>query len=62
MFAKSRKEQFVERAQDMARDVSEAIAPHVDRARDEIAPRVAGARDQVAPHLADARDPAERSP
>ncbi|MEO7422878.1 MAG: hypothetical protein ABIU87_10845, partial [Ornithinibacter sp.] len=56
MFAKSRKEKFVGRAQDLAHDVSEAIAPHVERARDELAPRVAGARDQVTPRLAEARD------
>ncbi len=63
MFAKSRKEKFVEQAQDLARDVSEAIAPHVDRARDELAPlladargQLADARDQVAPRIADARD------
>jgi hypothetical protein len=63
MFAKSRKEKFVEQAQDLARDVSEAIAPHVERARDELAPRLADAReqladarDQVAPRLAEARE------
>ena len=63
MFAKTRKEKFVEQAQDLARDVSEAIAPHVERARDELAPRLADAReqladarDQVGPKLAEARD------
>jgi len=56
MFAKSRKEKFVEQAQDLARDVSEAIAPHVERARDELAPRLADARDQLAPHVEKARD------
>ncbi len=63
MFAKTRKEKFVEQAQDLARDVSEAIAPHVERAREEIAPRLADAReqladarDQVGPKLAEARD------
>ncbi len=63
MFAKSRKEKFVEQAQDLARDVSEAIAPHVERARDELAPLLADARDQlndareqVGPRLADAKD------
>lgn len=56
MFAKSRKEKFVEQAQDLANDLSEAIAPHIERARDELAPRLAEARDQVAPRLADARD------
>ena len=39
MFTKSRKEKFVEQAQDLAHDLTEAIAPHVERARDEIAPR-----------------------
>ena len=56
MFAKSRKEKFVEQAQDLAHDLSEAIAPHVEKARDEIAPRLADARDTVAPRLSDARD------
>jgi hypothetical protein len=67
MFTKSRKEKFVDQAQDLARDLTEAITPHVERARDEIAPhverareelgpRIAGARDQVAPKLAEARD------
>ncbi|MCW2806753.1 MAG: hypothetical protein JWQ93_708 [Marmoricola sp.] len=56
MFAKSRKEKFVEQAQDLAHDLTEAIAPHVERARDEIAPRFADARDQLAPRFADARD------
>ena len=56
MFAKSRKEKFVEQAQDLAHDLTEAIAPHVEKARDEIAPRLAEARDQVAPRIAEARD------
>jgi F0F1-type ATP synthase membrane subunit b/b' len=56
MFAKSRKEKFVEQAQELAHDLSEAIAPHVERARDELAPRLADARDQIAPRLSDARD------
>lgn len=63
MFAKSRKEKFVEQAQDLAHDLTEAIAPHIERARDEIAPRLADARDQladardqVAPRLTEARD------
>jgi hypothetical protein len=58
MFAKSRKEKFVEQAQDLAHDLSEAIAPHVERARDELAPRLADARDTLADQLADARDQA----
>jgi hypothetical protein len=56
MFAKSRKEKFVGQAHDLAHDLTEAIAPHVERARDEIAPRLSDARDQIAPRLADARD------
>ncbi|MCW2850202.1 MAG: hypothetical protein JWR90_4176 [Marmoricola sp.] len=55
MFAKSRKEKFVEQAQDLAHDLSEAIAPHVERARDELGPRLADARDQAAPYVKDAR-------
>ena len=58
MFAKSRKEKFVEQAQDLAHDLSEAIAPHVERARDELAPRLADARDQLVDQLSDARDQA----
>jgi hypothetical protein len=56
MFAKSRKEKFVEQAQDLANDLSEAIAPHIERARDELAPRLAEARDQMAPRIAEARE------
>jgi hypothetical protein len=56
MFTKSRKDKFVEQAQDLAHDLSEAIAPHVERARDELGPRIADARDQVAPRVAEARD------
>ena len=55
MFAKSRKDKFVEQAQDLAHDLTEAIAPHVERARDELAPRLADARDTIADQLADAR-------
>src|SRR4051812_46629285 len=58
MFAKSRKETIVEQAHDLARDLSEAIAPHVERARDELAPRLAGARDQLADQLTEAREQA----
>ena len=56
MFTKSRKDKFVEQAQDLAHDLSEAIAPHVEKARDEIKPRIADAREQVAPRIAGARD------
>ncbi len=56
MFTKSRKDKFVEQAQDLAHDLSEAIAPHVERAKDELGPRIAEARDQVAPRIAEARD------
>jgi hypothetical protein len=56
MFAKSRKEKFVEQAQDLAHDLSEAIAPHVERARDQAAPKLAEARGQIAPKLSEARD------
>lgn len=56
MFAKTRKETLVEQAHDLARDVSEAIAPHVERARDELAPRIADARDHLAPHVEKARE------
>ena len=63
MFTKSRKEKFADQAQDLARDLTEAIGPHVEKARDELAPAIerareelADARDQVAPKLAEARD------
>jgi hypothetical protein len=56
MFTKTRKEKFVEQAQELANDLSEAIAPHVERARDELAPRLADAKDHVAPHVESARD------
>ena len=36
MFTKSRKETFVEQAQDLARDISEAVTPHVEKAKDEL--------------------------
>ncbi len=55
MFAKSRKEKFVEQAQSLASDLTDAITPHVERARDELGPRLADARDQVAPRIAEAR-------
>lgn len=56
MFAKSRKDRIVDDARSLARDLGEAITPHVERARDEIGPRVADARDQLAPHLDAARE------
>jgi hypothetical protein len=56
MFAKSRKEKFVDQAQDLAHDLTEAIAPHVERARDELAPHIERARDELGPRIADARD------
>ena len=49
MFTKSRKEKFVEQAQDLAHDITEAITPHVERASDELGPRLADARDQLGP-------------
>jgi F0F1-type ATP synthase membrane subunit b/b' len=56
MLKKSRKDTLVEQAQGLANDISEAIAPHVERAKDELAPRLADARDQLAPKIADAKD------
>jgi hypothetical protein len=56
MFTKSRKDKLVEQAQDLAHDISEAIAPHVEKARDELGPRLADAKEQIAPKLADAKD------
>lgn len=56
MFAKSRKDKLVDQAQGLVHDLSEAIAPHVDKAREELAPRLSDARDAVAPRLNDARD------
>jgi hypothetical protein len=51
-------EKFVEQAQDLAHDLTEAIAPHVERARDELAPRLAEARDQVTQAVTEAREQA----
>lgn len=56
MFTKSRKDKLVEQAQDLAHDLSEKIAPAVEKAREEVAPRVAEARDQLAPKVAGLRD------
>lgn len=56
MFKKSRKDQFVEQAQGMAHDLSDAIAPRITEAREALAPKVADARDAVAPKIHDARD------
>ncbi len=56
MFAKSRKDKIVEQAQGLANDLTDAITPHVERARDELAPRLAEAKDTIAPRIADARD------
>ena len=56
MFTKSRKEKFVDQVQDLGRDLTEAIGPHVERARDELAPHVERARDELGPRIADARD------
>jgi hypothetical protein len=56
MFKKSRKDALVDQAQSLASDISGAIAPHVERARDEVGPRLADARDALAPKISDARD------
>ena len=56
MFTKSRKDKFVEQAQDLAHDISEAITPHVERAKDELGPRLADAKDTLAPKIAEAKD------
>jgi vacuolar-type H+-ATPase subunit H len=56
MLKKSRKDTLVEQAQDLVSDISEAIAPHVERAKDELGPRLSDAKDQIAPRIADAKD------
>jgi hypothetical protein len=56
MFAKSRKDRIVDDARSLARDLGEAITPHVERARDEIGPRLSEAREQLEPRLAEARE------
>jgi hypothetical protein len=56
MLKKSRKDTLVEQAQDLVQDISDAIAPHVEKAKGELGPRLADAKDQLAPKLADARD------
>src|ERR1700712_1087631 len=58
MLKKSRKDTLVEQAQGLVHDISDAIAPHVEKARDELGPRLSDARDQIAPKIADARDQA----
>ncbi len=67
MFRKSRKDTFVDQAQSLAHDLTEAIVPRVEKAREDLKPvlsdvrdagaaRLADARDAVAPKLVDARD------
>ncbi|WP_445256316.1 hypothetical protein [Nocardioides aurantiacus] len=67
MFRKSRKDTLVDQAQSLAHDLTEAIVPRVEKAREDLKPvlsdvrdagaaRLADARDAVAPKLADARD------
>jgi hypothetical protein len=56
MLKKSRKDTLVEQAQDLVNDLSEAIAPHVEKAKDELGPRLADAKDQIAPRIADAKE------
>ena len=56
MFTKSRKDKLVDEAQSLAQDLSDAIAPHLERAKDELAPRLSEARESVAPHVEHARD------
>jgi F0F1-type ATP synthase membrane subunit b/b' len=56
MLKKSRKDTLVEQAQGLVHDISDAIAPHVEKAKDELGPRLSDARDQIAPKIADARD------
>ena len=53
---KSRKDKIVEQAQGLAQDVSDALAPHVERARDELSPRLSDARDTLATHAGEARE------
>jgi hypothetical protein len=56
MLKKSRKDTLVEQAQDLVSDISDAIAPHVERAKDELGPRLADAKDNLGPKIADAKD------
>ncbi len=56
MLKKSRKDTLVEQAQDLVNDISEAIAPHVERAKDELGPRLADAKEQLGPKITDAKD------
>lgn len=59
MFAKSRKDKFIEQAQEIANDIGDALTPHLERARDELGPRLADARDTIAPHVENAVDNAK---
>jgi vacuolar-type H+-ATPase subunit H len=56
MLKKSRKDTLVEQAQGLVNDISDAIAPHVEKAKDELGPRLSDAKDQIAPRIADAKD------
>lgn len=55
MFHKSRKDTLVDQAQSLAHDLTEAIVPRVEKARDDLAPVLADVRDAGAARLADAR-------
>ena len=56
MFKKSSKDTLVEQAQGLASDISDAIAPHVERAQKELGPRLSDAKDALAPKISDAKD------
>lgn len=67
MFRKSRKDKLVDQAQGLVHDLTEAIVPRVEKARDDLKPvlsdvrdagaaRLSEARDAVAPKISDARD------
>jgi hypothetical protein len=58
MFKKSSKDTLVEQAQGLASNISEAAAPHIERAQQELGPRLSDAKDVIAPKLAEAREQA----
>jgi hypothetical protein len=58
MFKKSGNDTLVDQGKSLASDISDAIAPHVERAREEVGPRLAEAKDAIAPKLAEAREQA----
>ena len=54
--SKSKSQRMREQATEVAGDLMERLAPHVESAREKAAPLIADAREKAAPVLAEARD------